>query len=279
MMECKGIAPAHICTLFEGDCTGTVEMVNSRGIYLELSGLRVLLCGSQWGVVPNGAVLEDWQSLTRILRPGEQVTVQQGSLNGQCKLLLQTAAQDTRICIPGDMQTAAQLLRSRKTLTGLSPLVYPLFGETLPWDNPYCAVAQPLLQALVRALAAEDISAIEQKVAALLGLGSGLTPSGDDVLSGLMYGLRHSPLREQTAAVALMKSIQKLAGEKTNGVSADYLKALAMDAPFEKMARAWADPARCAPELLSVGSNSGSEMLLGLLLAAKINEELHLCMN
>lgn len=274
MTEYKGIAPEHICALFEG-CCGTVEMVNSRGLYLELSGLRVLLCGSQWGVVPNGAALHNWQSLCALFQPGEPVTVERGLINSKFRLLLQPVDRDTQICVPESMQAASMLLRSRKTHTGLSPLVYALFGEAVPWDNPYCTVAQPLLQALIRALVETDIAAIEQNAASLLGLGSGLTPSGDDVLSGLMYGLRHSPMRQHPATVAFKNTIEKLAREKTNRVSADYLMALAMDAPFEKMAKAWSDPDRYAEDLLSVGSNSGSEMLLGLLLADKVNKEVH----
>ncbi len=246
-------------------------MVNSRGIYLELSGIRVLLCDISAGVVPNGAALENWSLLPGMLRVGQTVTVNAGCLQTQtCRvtLRLKRAACDTRICTPNEtsLQTARAILESRKTQTGLSPLIHPDEAN----DNPYCTLARPKLKGLLRALRIGDPTQIRQSTRSLLGLGTGLTPSADDVLSGLLYGLRHSRWREKGAVAAFLNCIREEAPGRTNGVSADFLCALCEDAPFEKLAEAWADPADCAQGLLSVGSNSGSEMLLGLVLAGNL---------
>jgi len=246
-------------------------MVNSRGIYLELSGIRVLLCDISAGVVPNGAALENWKRLPDMLRVGQPVSVNAGCLQTQTcrvKLRLKRAASDTCICTPKkeSLQTARQILEARKTQTGLSPLIHPDEKE----DNPYCALARPRLKGLLSALSMADPEKIRQSTRSLLGLGTGLTPSADDVLSGLLYGLRHSLWREKPAVTVFIDCIRQEAPGRTNGVSADFLCALCEDAPFEKLADAWADPAECAQALMSVGSNSGSEMLLGLVLAGSL---------
>lgn len=268
MLEFYGLAPAHICALFTGNATGIVEMVNSRGIYLELSGVRVLLCDASQGVVPNGAALENWKRLPGSLRVGQTVTAEKGYLQTetcQVKLHLTSIPKDLRLCVPKKASIAwmQTLLKEKKTEKGLAPL---LFGG----NNPYCVLARPLVEGLVEALRTDDMAGICQCTQNLLGLGTGLTPSGDDVLSGLVYGLRHSAWRERPAVTAFLDSIRREAPLRTNGVSADYLCAVCADAPFEKLANAWADPVRYAGQLLTVGNNSGSEMLLGLTLAGSL---------
>ncbi len=246
-------------------------MVNSRGIYLELSGVRVLLCDISAGVVPNGAALEKWSLLPGMLRVGQSVRATAGCLQtGICrvKLQLKKVACDTHICTPDEtaLQAARAILESRKTQTGLSPLIH---ADDVN-DNPYCTLARPGLKALLNALGTENLEQIRQSTRSLLGLGTGLTPSADDVLGGLVYGLRHSPWREKAAVVTFLNCIRQEAPGRTNGVSADFLSALCQDAPFEKLAEAWTDMKGSAQALLSVGSNSGSEMLLGLVFAGSL---------
>ena len=244
-------------------------MVNSRGIYLLIAGIRVLLCDAETGVVPNGAAITNRQLLLPLLKQGQAIQVHNcviQTASCECMLKLQPVPDDRSVAVPSreGLQYIAALLRGRSAVTGLAPLVHT---EDL---NPCCAIARPCVKALLESLAAADIAGIQENTASLLGLGPGLTPSGDDVLSGLLYGLRHSPMRETPACAALTRSIQALAPERTNGVSADYLLALSADAPFAKMSDAWQDPVQNAGALLCVGSNSGSEMLLGLLLAGKL---------
>ena len=121
-------------------------------------------------------------------------------------------------------------------------------------------MALPHVQALLQALKEENAADIYTSVSSLLGLGPGLTPSGDDLLSGLLYGLRHSSARDSLACTNLTNAIRELAAERTNAVSADYLMAITVDAPFDRMAAAWTDISVGAGELIQIGSNSGSEM-------------------
>ena len=249
-------------------------MVNSRGIYLDIAGKKILLCPASCGVVPNGAAVKSWHDLPPLLEVGQPVSGKNGALHFPAfslELLLKKEENHTEIHVPSAKALAkiAAVLRGRSESTGLAPLVYPLSGEPADAMNPWCRMAHAPLQALLTALEGNDLPSIAPAVEQLLGLGPGLTPSGDDVLSGLMYGLRHSVWRNTAECKTLTEAVCTMAKQKTTAVSADYLLALAQDAPFERMANAWKNPETGAPALMEIGNNSGSEMLLGLLLAGQ----------
>lgn len=272
MERITGCAPEHICSLFREGCAGSVEMVNSRGIYLQLENKHILLCHSGYGTVPNGIALDSWECLHSLLATGQPVRVEKRKIffpSGAWVLQLRSVPKDTRILLPDEKGLAEGLkvLLANIKQTGLSPLAYPLFTGQTPPMNIYCDAALPHVRALLQALQEEDTQQINRSVSSLLGLGPGLTPSGDDLLSGLLYGLRHSSARDREGSIALRDAIRKFAPKRTNAVSADYLYAIADDAAFDRMAGAWEDPAAGAADLLQIGSNSGTEMLLGLLCA------------
>ena len=265
-MYLRGTAPEHIWDILYGNHRGTVDMVNSRGIYLNLAGRKILLCSRHYGVVPNGAAVEDWNALPPLLEVGQPIRAKGGILQFPrvaAELDLEKAVQDADIVTPS-LNGVLPLLQSKETGTGLAPLSGVFFGHGEPVLNPWCRMALPPLQALLNALEKGNSDAIAPSVGALLGLGTGLTPSGDDVLAGLLYGLRHSVLRDADETLALRDAICVQANGKTTAVSTDVLLALAQDAPFERMKGAWQGSAE---RLLEIGSNSGSEMLLGLTLA------------
>ena len=280
MERFTGCAPAHICALFRDGCCGYVEMVNSRGIYLQLAGKHILLCHSRFGTVPNGASVAQWERLPSLLTQGEPIRLEKGILylsSGALEMQLLSIPKDTRVRLPEatSFRLGLETLLAQAKPTGLSSLVYPLFTGQRCSLNPYCETAIPHVRELLQALQTENTDMIYLSVCALLGLGPGLTPSGDDLLSGLLYGLRHSPARDSLVCTYLTEAIRSLAGERTNAVSADYLLALTEDAPFDRMAAAWADPAAGAAGLLQIGNHSGGEMLLGLLCAGSLQSLFH----
>ena len=271
MEQLIGCAPEYICQLLQQDRSGCVEMVNSRGIYLCLGEKRILLCHSRYGTVPNGICLEQWAVLPPLLTAGEEAWVEKGVLHTRShswKLALRSIAREGLRPVPEaqSRQAALALLLERAKPTGLSSLVYPLFTGHTPEMNVYCRAALPQVEGLLQALKNNDPQAVYSCVSALLGLGPGLTPSGDDLLGGLLYGLRRAGRHHRVLTAA----IRALAPQQTNAVSADFLLALSEDAPFAAMAAAWDDPKGSAEALLEIGNNSGSEMLLGLLCAATL---------
>ena len=268
-----GYAPEHICTLLESGSSGCVEMVNSRGIYLQFGCSHILLCHSCFGVVPNGVAVDEWDRLHPLLSTGQPVQAEKLKIRFPSgELELESIPKDARILCPEEknLRAGIGILCAQAKETGLSSLVYPLFTGDTPKLNVYCQMALPYVQALLQALREENAPGIYESASTLLGLGPGLTPSGDDLLSGLLYGLRHSGARDSLACTTLTNAIRALAKERTNAVSADYLLAITEDAPFDRMAAAWADISVGAGELMQIGSNSGCEMLLGLLCAGSV---------
>lgn len=71
-------------------------------------------------------------------------------------------------------------------------------------------------------------SAIRPGVAALLGLGEGLTPSGDDLILGMMAAFSHCRLALQPSLAAcvqrLIECVDDLAPRATTRISANYLR-------------------------------------------------------
>jgi len=104
-------------------------------------------------------------------------------------------SQDTRLDPSTELARAVEhgrrLISGRARSGGLWPVAT---GEV---DDPWLARARGLLTAIRSALAAEELVAARSACLDLIGLGVGLTPSGDDYLVGLLAGLeatRH-PLR------------------------------------------------------------------------------------
>jgi len=115
--------------------------------------------------------------------------------------------------------------------------------------------------------------AARESVTALLGLGPGLTPAGDDVLAGLLIGLHAAS--EVDAANALAAMIRATSPGATSEISHAFLEAAMDGLPSEPLADAIAavmtgDEARF-PAIIEridgVGHTSGWDMLAGAVLA------------
>ena len=95
--------------------------------------------------------------------------------------------------------------KSREIYSHLAQLQPPGFGSFITpilasieddgissqpqFDDPVLQFAWPAVHSIARAAAAQDVRGIYARVNELVGLGSGLTPSGDDFLGGLFFGL------------------------------------------------------------------------------------------
>ena len=91
-------------------------------------------------------------------------------------------------------------------------------------DSPLLAHARPALEALDAWLERPQ-AAVPRRARELIGLGPGLTPSGDDYLGGLMIGLRAVGWRDRAAA--LWRWLDPLASERTSAISRAHLAAAA----------------------------------------------------
>ncbi len=148
-----------------------------------------------------------------------------------------------------------------------------LIGGPLPF--PMDRVA-PRFKAVRDALQSNDCCAFEAAALRVLGLGPGLTPSGDDFIGAIFFALVHAPrARWQGQMPALQTRIRAAAATATNLISAALLDDLMAGRSYRCLHELLAalhsqDPAQIeasARTLQRIGASSGADMLAGLLLA------------
>jgi hypothetical protein len=114
------------------------------------------------------------------------------------------------------------------------------------------------LQALLAGIVAENIPAIQRAARVLAGRGSGLTPTGDDVLIGVLFALwvwyPSPPMREAIATTA---------APRTTTLSAAFLHAAADGEAIEPWHALAAHQPHAIDALLAIGHTSGQDAWAG----------------
>jgi Protein of unknown function (DUF2877) len=148
-------------------------------------------------------------------------------------------------------------------------------GELLAGRSPAFPLdfATPRVQTLARAYAANDADAVCDASASLLGVGNGLTPSGDDLAGAALYArqfIAPCDVRWKIVAERLADRVTR----RSNRISAALFRDLVYGrsfAPLHAMAEALAvghdsDALSAARVLLKIGHSSGWDMLMGLII-------------
>jgi hypothetical protein len=174
---------------------------------------------------------------------------------------------------------------ARLALEGLP--AWPARG-LLPWvaggDLPFpLQLARTRFDALRQALEADDAAAFAAAAPRVLGLGPGLTPSGDDFLGAVFFALAHAPRRgwaamlpalEHTLLQACGHSDQPNTQPATNPISAALLADLMRGRGY-RVLHEWlsalqggerAALASTGRALLALGASSGADLMSGVLL-------------
>ena len=272
---------SDIFFFLQNNSSGEVLLTTSKGIYLQFPSRILLITSQDYGVTPIGIGLSHFVDFLTVIDPkaGQKVAISDGRICFSGGILeaewdVVTAPAKVIRIIPEQIRCCAQqLLEQCVNSRGVASLAAPLLLDLpLPINarsNPYCSVALRVLNKLVSG----KTDNIEEVVRRLLGLGLGLTPSLDDVMLGMLYGwMRFAPNEPRTAS--LRDAILTNAPICTNSISAAYLIAVAQNGIFELLDNlidglSGETPINIAP-ILQIGSSSGSERLLGLLLAAKM---------
>lgn len=181
----------------------------------------------------------------------------------------------------------------------IKPLVGAILGDIFPHSPPGFAPllaarepAFPLshragaLREAVAAIHLQDTETFELAASRLLGVGGGLTPSGDDVVGGMLFGLHvlHSAAGDDAAARrwhAAGLGILTRAEQRTHAISAALLRDLASGQTYDALhdlanTLFQADASATHPENLAraiaharavtaIGHSSGWDMLTGFL--------------
>jgi hypothetical protein len=241
----------------------TIVGVFGYGAYLLLSGHQVLaLLTPEAARLPNAVVTAGLDA--DALRPGDRAWV--GELRVRA---LGLEVRVVRWWRPRQVRRACSLAAAQ---SGAAALASGLSAHGA-WPAP-----DPVRQAAARlgqAAAAGRHLTVRSAAAGLVGLGPGLTPAGDDVLTGYLLGLRAlagvSPSAERLRAsagagardarwrtTALAATLVRHAdlGEAAD-VAADLMDALVDGAPIDRPLRT----------LVGTGHTSGRDLAEGLLLA------------
>ncbi len=229
--------------------TGAVLGSFSQAVIVGLDSaggpLALSLLGPMATRVPNGVLLGGLPDLGRH-RPGDRVTVGGGSI------------QIGRLQISVVRRWNSQVVKVAPAAAGVELLRSAAAGSVR--GVPLTAVGH-----LERSLLAGDA---ETAVRALVGLGTGLTPGGDDVLAGLMVGL-HAIGRPELADAIAGSALHRVL-DRTTVLSADLLRlAAAGHACVEAISVLRAvHTGRQVPaavhRLLSIGHTSGADLATGL---------------
>jgi hypothetical protein len=141
--------------------------------------------------------------------------------------------------------------------------------------NALSVHAQPALEAIDRWLAG---NALGSEAAQLIGLGPGLTPSGDDYLGGVLMALRW--LGRSSQADSLWRWLEPRLAGRTSAISAAHLAAAAAGQVHEALHEvlenlsAWQVP-DLLPSLAKldrVGHSSGWDALAGIVAVARTSQ-------
>src|SRR5579859_2289298 len=151
-------------------------------------------------------------------------------------------------------------------------------GLQLPqFSDHVLRVAWPAVQAVALASAGQHLDVMLSRIDSLVGLGNGLTPSGDDFLGGLFFGLQViSQLFPAEIGIDLERVQRALVRitDRTNMISGTMLNDLATGQgpePLHDLVHLLATPASPgsilagARAVASIGHSTGWDLLTGLL--------------
>ncbi len=271
---------------------GKIHSVFERAVnWEEEDGNFCCLIASGYGNIPCGAVVDTESLCSSSLHPGDRILLSQRQFwvpsrrwavaLGDAKVYEPRRTIDAARFVAGvdeHCHAAVKRLTEGANDEGLLPLLpfvsSILQGDTdaIPELSHLCQAAIPKIVGLIRAARRQDRVAFIDQSRRLLGLGIGMTPSGDDVLVGMLGALSmlRSPLMTESLAAAVADEAQR----KTTRISAVYLTYAARGMVGERLSEfietlstgSTAETIRTAGLMTSIGSTSGREMALGAIL-------------
>jgi hypothetical protein len=245
---------ASVAGRFVPEGEGEVRAVFRHSFYLQFLGERYACIGAPAvGRGPLNALVDDF----RLPAMGERVSL---SIEGA---ELWSPPPLPAHASPDVMQLRAAA-RGRVPNEGLGGLVVDA-------HNSLSGHAQPALDALDRWLVG---NALEDEAQELIGLGPGLTPSGDDYLGGMLIALQQFGRKPQ--ALSLWRWLEPRL-VRTSAISGAHLTAAAAGEGHDALHRCLvalctdrADWSSALDALSSVGHVSGWDSLAGVVAVAKV---------
>jgi|GEM_PF-6692471 len=278
------------CVVLNAAARMTVISAFSRSIYLsDQNGVILCLCDTTLPMGPFSLSCEFWSVLEKSLQgkifKGATVANDGTHLFFSEICLKYADAEKWQPELPEQhsmMQMRSALKRIRNmsfpSQGGLGRLLPTVLGKAsseLPRDALDAALLTVGAEGLANLNTWFDLNGdyhIDAAAKCLVGLGPGLTPSGDDVLAGVMFCLH--TFGQLGLLSSMRRIVLNLAEQRTNHISRAYLQASSRGFVSSMLHGVMNAICADAPDLelrikalTSVGQSSGFDALLGMLLA------------
>ena len=250
--------------------TWTVEAVFDRSFYIRGADEFICVGEASIGDGPLNAVLRSGSKLPH-LDVGHAV-----SLGISTAEVWRVPAWSTRTYLVAfeQVQHVIQLALREAPLDSFTHAVFSA-------REPTTALARRAVagtRALRNGLKSGNTAKLDEAVSLFLGLGHGLTPSGDDALSGALMML--FALRKDAQAIILGRCISANMDNATSALSCAFLRAACDGEPSAAMHQAItallvnAPPGDVISPIRAIGQTSGFDMLAGVLLVAGFHSQI-----
>ena len=235
---------------------GNIVAVFERCFYLELGGAYLCVGSSDFSDGPLNLISSapsqtNWSASG--LRVGDRVNVTNGHL--KTGLNISFGFCDTEIWTP-----------SRAVITPALITMIEQFYATNPSQSGLPEQAAPFIEILsnwLKSPAPKERAPIKT----LLGMGPGLTPSGDDFIGAMLITLHH--LKQKDAQAQLANAVIELAPACTNPISAQHLYAATEGLGSDAFHQVLTSNPSALGALTSIGHSSGWDALAGLYVTLK----------
>jgi hypothetical protein len=271
--------------VWQRDQPATVIGVTSRGLFLSIDQRVLFVSFEHWRgplTINLDRSIDQLRALdvgaaavfssARLIFPATEIT-----LLASADVMWQAPSPVTAPCPIDQQRNTAQQIASivltRAPDRGFAPLLNPLID--LPPSGPLSAeqaVVLSILQMLRLAVHAHDVPAIQVSIDQLLGRGSGLTPSGDDCVLGLLLMLNRWQANRDWSD--LNRAVINAAYQKTTTISANLIKCAAHGESDERLitvvdgiatgSTSIDDSVEC---VLDWGNSSGIDALVGMVMS------------
>jgi hypothetical protein len=267
---------------------GQVFGVTSRGIFLQLDPKRIIFFSKEAYRGPLTVNFPDFEPDQ--LQAGDQATISRLSgvsfRNGPAFRFRESPRweanppdekMDAEDTVRQRVKKCARLVLVEKRGAGMSSLLSELLNLNIPVETP---ASTPLLIASL-SICQEEIRAgryggLVSILASLFGRGLGLTPSGDDVILGMLLAFtRHGELFGFSNGVTPnLQAFIQMAYARTTTLSANLIEAAAKGQADERLitgldglVNGKTSPEESAALLCDWGNSSGVDALVGFSLA------------
>ena len=269
----------------------SVIAVHSQSVYMRApDGRLLLLCPDKYGKVPFGLAIKNYD-LFRAYREyteGERATLERGALcfSDGCEITFELvesngiAHTSSRLPCARQLRFAQEYAYTHASRRGMTTVLGAFLCTSAPCADAttYALAAASEADRLEQGFFEGDLDLLSLAIRRFIGLGYGLTPSGDDFVCGMAYVFNRykNDISSSRQYLKLLRESVLALLDRTSEVSREYIRCAldgerfdVVDGVLDCFSGDVSDQGLSArlELLLEVGASSGSDILCGMLFA------------